>query len=224
VDYKRQLVGSTIAQMGFMLIQCALNAYLAAIIHLVLHGLFKATLFLQAGSAVRRYERTSRPIQISSLLWIIVGSALGLLVVIYFWLTAPEMGYQLISALIFGCSLFFAWTQLVAFGYGLIGRIAGFFLLGGAVMVFSIIHAAFFELLHETVYQVVQPPTLVVILVMVILLSGSALGVWLTRSRSSTAFAILYLWLVRLGEPHSDLVESHPNYLAQYLYWGGNRR
>lgn len=45
VDYKRQLVGSTIAQMGFMLIQCALGAYLAAVIHLILHGLFKATLF-----------------------------------------------------------------------------------------------------------------------------------------------------------------------------------
>lgn len=29
VDYKRQLVGSTIAQMGFMLIQCALGAYIA---------------------------------------------------------------------------------------------------------------------------------------------------------------------------------------------------
>ena len=51
VDYKRQLVGSTIAQMGFMLVQCALGAYLAAIIHAILHGLFKSTLFLRAGSA-----------------------------------------------------------------------------------------------------------------------------------------------------------------------------
>ncbi len=56
VDYKRQLVGSTIAQMGFMLIQCALGAYLATVIHLMLHGLFKATLFLQAGSSVQRFE------------------------------------------------------------------------------------------------------------------------------------------------------------------------
>ena len=31
-EYKRQLVGSTIAQMGFMLIQCALGAYVAAVI------------------------------------------------------------------------------------------------------------------------------------------------------------------------------------------------
>ena len=60
VDYKRQLVGSTIAQMGFMLIQCALGAYLAAIIHAVLHGLFKSTLFLQAGSAIHHDEPISR--------------------------------------------------------------------------------------------------------------------------------------------------------------------
>ena len=55
-DYKRQLAASTVAQMGFMLVQCALGAYIAAVIHLILHGLFKAALFLQAGSAVRRYE------------------------------------------------------------------------------------------------------------------------------------------------------------------------
>ena len=42
--------------MGFMLIQCALGAYLAAVIHLILHGLFKATLFLQAGSSVQRFD------------------------------------------------------------------------------------------------------------------------------------------------------------------------
>ena len=127
VDYKRQLVGSTIAQMGFMLIQCALGAYLAAIIHAVLHGLFKSTLFLQAGSAI--HHDGAMPLerhQPSSLLWTITGGVLGLLVGIGFWLTSPGEGYQLISALILGWSVSFAWTQLVAFGYGRIGRIAGF--------------------------------------------------------------------------------------------------
>ena len=54
VDYKRQLVGSTIAQMGFMLIQCALGAYVAAIIHAVLHGLFKSTFFFRQGLPFNR--------------------------------------------------------------------------------------------------------------------------------------------------------------------------
>ena len=37
------------SQMGFMLVQCALGVYSAAIIHLILHGVFKATLFYNQG-------------------------------------------------------------------------------------------------------------------------------------------------------------------------------
>ena len=31
----------------------------------------------------------------------------------------------------------------------------------------------------------------------------------------------IYLWLVRLGEPQNDLVESHPKYLTQSMSRGG---
>ncbi|MFX3623741.1 MAG: NADH dehydrogenase subunit 5 [Ectobacillus sp.] len=222
VDYKRQLVASTIAQMGFMLIQCALGAYVAAIIHLILHGLFKAALFLQAGSAVRRYEITPLTPQRSLFLWKITGGALGFLVGGGFWLTSPEEGYQLISSFILGWSLSFAWTRLIANSQGSIGRVAGFSLLGVAVMVFSIIHHVLSKMLYATVHQGAQPPMPVVVLVLFILLSGSAIGAWLARDRSSTSFAVLYLWLVRLGDPHPSSVESHPKYLTQYLSRGGN--
>ncbi|MCM2534832.1 NADH dehydrogenase subunit 5 [Neobacillus pocheonensis] len=224
VDYKRQLVGSTIAQMGFMLIQCALGAYWAAIIHAVLHGLFKSTLFLQAGSVIRHSEPISRTPQPSSFLWTITGGVLGLLVGIYFWQTSPREAYQLVNALLLGWSVSIAWTQLVAFGYGRIGRIAGFSLFAGAAIVFSIIHTAFYRLLRETVQIGIQPATPAAILLLVILLAGSAIGLLLARNRSSTSFAVIYLWLVRMGEPHHDLVESHPKYLEQNLSRGGHLR
>lgn len=217
VDYKRQLVGSTIGQMGFMLIQCALGAYVAAIIHLILHGLFKATLFLQAGSAVRRFEVSARVNERSSYMWIMAGRMLGLVVGIAFWLIAPGEGYQLISALILGWSLSVSWTQLIAFGEGRIGRIAGLSFLGGAAIVYFIIHNLFYEWLHTTVFQSVQPPMSIVIIVVCLLLFGSAIGTWAARNRSSVSFAVLYLWLVRLGEAKPKSVESHPNYLKQYL-------
>jgi NAD(P)H-quinone oxidoreductase subunit 5 len=223
VDYKRQLVGSTIGQMGFMLIQCALGAYIAAIIHLILHGLFKATLFLQAGSAVRRLEVSTRVNERSSYLWIMAGRTLGLVVGVAFWLLAPGEGYQLISALILGWSLSVSWTQLVAFGNGRIGRIAGLSFLGGSAIVYFIIHNLFYEWLHTTVYQSVQPPMSVVIIVVCLLLFGSAIGTWVARNRSSVSFAVLYLWLVRLGEAKPKSVESHPNYLKQYISQGGNQ-
>lgn len=52
-DVKRALAWSTVGQMGFMVMQCGLGAFAAAIYHLVAHGIFKATLFLGAGSAVQ---------------------------------------------------------------------------------------------------------------------------------------------------------------------------
>lgn len=49
---KRALAYSTIAQMGFMLLQCGLGAFHLAILHLVAHSLYKAHAFLSSGSSV----------------------------------------------------------------------------------------------------------------------------------------------------------------------------
>lgn len=51
-DIKRSLAGSTVSQMGFMIMSLGLGAYAAALWHLTAHGLFKAWLFLNAGSAI----------------------------------------------------------------------------------------------------------------------------------------------------------------------------
>ncbi|KAB7731177.1 proton-conducting membrane transporter [Rudanella paleaurantiibacter] len=51
-DIKRMLACSTMSQMGFMVMQCGLGLFPAAVAHLCWHGLFKAFLFLSVGSAV----------------------------------------------------------------------------------------------------------------------------------------------------------------------------
>ena len=51
-DVKRSLAGSTVSQMGFMIMSCGLGAYAAALWHIIAHGLFKAWLFLGSGSAI----------------------------------------------------------------------------------------------------------------------------------------------------------------------------
>lgn len=62
-DIKRMLACSTMGQMGFMVAQCGLGLFSAAIAHLVCHGLFKAYLFLASGSAakVKRKDHYSTP-------------------------------------------------------------------------------------------------------------------------------------------------------------------
>ncbi|MEI2368878.1 NADH dehydrogenase subunit 5 [Niallia circulans] len=217
VDYKRQLVGSTIGQMGFMLIQCALGAYVAAIIHLILHGLFKATLFLQSGSAVRRKEESNYRKKQPAFLWTIAGWILSITVGLVFWLQAPREGYQIISSLILVWSVSISWRQLVAFGEGSIGRIVGLIFVGGTAAIYSFIHHFFYDILQTAVFKGSQPPLAVVIIVGCLLLVGTAIGAIASRNRSSIFFTVLYLWLVRLGEAKPKAVESHPSYLKQQL-------
>jgi NAD(P)H-quinone oxidoreductase subunit 5 len=52
VNVKQKLACSTIAQMGFMIMQCGLGFFNAAVVHLILHGFYKAYLFLSAGEEV----------------------------------------------------------------------------------------------------------------------------------------------------------------------------
>ncbi|OYQ31279.1 hypothetical protein CHU93_04345 [Sandarakinorhabdus cyanobacteriorum] len=49
---KVSLAWSTIAQMGFMLLQCGLGAWPAALLHIVAHSLYKAHAFLSSGSVI----------------------------------------------------------------------------------------------------------------------------------------------------------------------------
>ncbi len=56
-NIKKSLAYSTIAQMGFMLLQCGLGAYSAAMLHILAHSLYKAFAFLSSGSVIA--ERSS---------------------------------------------------------------------------------------------------------------------------------------------------------------------
>lgn len=51
-DIKRVLAYSTVSQLGFMVAAAGLGAYTAAMFHLLTHGIFKALLFLAAGSVI----------------------------------------------------------------------------------------------------------------------------------------------------------------------------
>ncbi len=52
-DVKRKLAYSTMSQMGYMVLQCGLGCYSAAVFHLIAHGFYKAFLFLNAGNALK---------------------------------------------------------------------------------------------------------------------------------------------------------------------------
>lgn len=57
---KRSLAYSTIAQMGFMMLQCGLGAFSAAMLHILAHSLYKAHAFLNSGSGFTALDTRPR--------------------------------------------------------------------------------------------------------------------------------------------------------------------
>jgi NAD(P)H-quinone oxidoreductase subunit 5 len=58
---KTSLAWSTVAQMGFMILQCGLALFPLALLHIVAHSLYKAHAFLASGTAVDRVAAIRRP-------------------------------------------------------------------------------------------------------------------------------------------------------------------
>ena len=58
---KTALAWSTVAQMGFMILECGLALFPLALLHIVAHSLYKAHAFLSSGGAVERVAAIRRP-------------------------------------------------------------------------------------------------------------------------------------------------------------------
>jgi NADH-quinone oxidoreductase subunit L len=59
-DIKKTLGFSTIGQMGYMVMECGLGAFSLAVFHLIAHGLFKATVFLNCGNVIHKTRQEPR--------------------------------------------------------------------------------------------------------------------------------------------------------------------
>ncbi|HAV12407.1 MAG TPA: hypothetical protein DCX06_02760 [Opitutae bacterium] len=81
---KRSLAYSTIAQMGFMLLQCGLGAFHLAVLHIVAHSLYKGHAFLSSGSAVataKKLNADPKYIKLPQMrIWLAVGIGISIVV------------------------------------------------------------------------------------------------------------------------------------------------
>ncbi|MCC5013864.1 proton-conducting transporter membrane subunit [Legionella sp. 31fI33] len=116
-DIKRMLACSTMAQMGFMMMQCGVGLFAAAIAHLCWHGLFKAYLFLSSGSAVKQKKSEVTPSKASP--GLLVASLAGGLVAMTAFAFATNKpvsffeasAFVLFFAFIAGAQLMLTWVR-----------------------------------------------------------------------------------------------------------------
>lgn len=114
---KTSLAWSTVAQMGFMILQCGLALFPIALLHIVAHSLYKAHAFLSSGTAVETVHAARRPgpvavpnaravaraFLLALLIYAVAGLAFG------FWQKPPQ-------ALALGAILIFGVAYLLAQG------------------------------------------------------------------------------------------------------------
>lgn len=86
-DVKRMLASSTIAQMGFMMVECGLGLFPAAVAHLVWHGLFKSHLFLSSSTIAQQPKQVIAPPTFAQLLFGLFFGGIGATL---YWLIVAE--------------------------------------------------------------------------------------------------------------------------------------
>lgn len=93
---KTNLAWSTVAQMGFMILQCGFGAYSAALLHIIAHSFYKAHAFLSSGSAIDkiRQPETGKAFGPTEFTRLVGGSVLGLWI---FAAAAQQMSFGLTS-------------------------------------------------------------------------------------------------------------------------------
>lgn len=115
---KTSLAWSTIAQMGFMTMQCGLALFPLALLHIVAHSLYKAHAFLSSGTAVEVIVSNRRlgPVAIPD--WRAVAKAFAIALVIYAG-AGWAFGFEEKSpqAIALGAILIFGVAYLIAQGF-----------------------------------------------------------------------------------------------------------
>jgi len=92
VNIKQKLGCSTSAQMAFMIMQCGLGFFNAAVVHLILHGFYKAYLFLSSGEEITHASSKKQPHKPVSYLQAIIVLIIGILGALFFaWITGKGL-------------------------------------------------------------------------------------------------------------------------------------
>src|SRR6056297_123437 len=116
---KTALAWSTVAQMGFLLLQCGLGLWPLALLHIVAHSLYKAHGFLASGGAVRAVAEIRRPGPVAVPDLKAVARAFALALLLYGVVAAGFallIGPKSAQALALGTILIFGVAYLVAQG------------------------------------------------------------------------------------------------------------
>lgn len=200
-DIKGSLAQSTVAQMGFMIMTCGFGAWAAAVLHLAAHGTYKATRFLNSGTAVAaveqhgRDERHAHPVSAGATAAIAVIAAAPIATAAWL-LDAAGAGALL---------LLFAWAALTLAGRGWVatqsaGRGLLTFLPFAAIAgpIYVVIVEAFAHFAAPALPAAAGPLPSALLLIPIAALIAAVAALW--AYGPATLRARLYVWALTVGD------------------------
>lgn len=220
-DIKRMLACSTMGQMGFMMVQCGLGLFPAAVAHLMWHGMFKAYLFLASGSAAqeKRFEPDNHPfnrfIFICSLLCGMVGSSSFAYVSGKSWIAGDTTLVVMIVVFITTAQL-----ALPILRFNTLQRLPLAFI---ATLIFGAVYGSSIYLIAYVMapMKLMQPQPLNIFHVVGIIVFALTWLLLLFKDQLSKVEALhpwmfkAYVTVLNASQPHSSTVTAHRN-LYQY--------
>jgi NAD(P)H-quinone oxidoreductase subunit 5 len=213
-DVKRMLACSTVGQMGFMVAQCGLGLFPAAVAHLCWHGLYKANLFLGSGSAV--YERKGLPPRLRALpvfLSLICG-VVGAL--IFLWISQDHLVWSttplILTALAFLTAAQFSLPVLSKLS--VTNTVVAFGLVAVTSSVYGLSVRVIEQHFLEAGLWAPQPLNWVYLLGLALLIFS-----WFAmllrqielRGRGMRFAVRMYVWGLNTSQPHPKTVTTHHN-------------
>ncbi len=200
-DIKGSLAQSTVAQMGFMIMTCGFGAWAAAVLHLAAHGTYKASRFLNSGTAVAAVQRQGVDHRHEHAVG--AGATIGVAVLAALPIvgTALLLGAKGTSALL----LIFAWAALALAGRGWVAAqtptrglatFLPFAVIAGPLYVFVVEEFAHF--VEPAVPAAAGPlPSALLLIPIAVLITAVAL-LWAYGPASLRAR--LYVWALTVGD------------------------
>lgn len=217
-DVKRMLACSTMGQMGFMLAQCGLGLFPAALAHLVTHGMFKAYLFLASGSIVQ--EKRQKIVMRPTFFNILISLACGVLGSILFSFVTGKNLFSYDTTFVLIMIAFITATQaaITILSQNVRYKFTAAFVITALM---SLLYGTSISLIQRWVepMHLMQPePLNAVHVVAMIALALSWIGIVLFRSQAIKQqkwMMILYVKALNAAQPHKKSVTTYRN---QYTY------
>ncbi|PJD94880.1 MAG: proton-conducting membrane transporter [Parachlamydia sp.] len=215
-DIKRMLACSTLTQMGFMMMQCSLGLFPAALAHLCWHGLFKAFLFLKSGSTISEHRHTNEE-RVSTIPRFFLSSLCGLIGASGFIL-GGNLSFNLVDTTTI--LIFFAWMASTQFAHNLLQKkLSIFFVLIASIscLATGIIYGLTVALIEAAVasVQISQPQPLSSLHLIAITL---IFGIWIALNlkpfanhEGSLWWRRLYVRMLNASQPDPQTITSIRN-------------